>query len=119
MGLLLVRVLEELVRDGAGMNPLGHEVVQFVTKHAHDLRGQRIVQNLDHGLGVAAIGGGDGTLFDVLARAGTQCLDVGEKRFAGHWGLLVAGFYGWAADALRPGSEASRSEEWSCRGGIV
>jgi len=60
------------------------EIVQLVAQYADDLRGQGIVENLHNGRRIATIRRCDGAFLDVLASAGTQRLDVGEKRFPCH-----------------------------------
>ena len=53
--LLLVRVLEELLRDALGVEPARHEVVPLVAQHADELGRERLVQELEHGLAVGAV----------------------------------------------------------------
>jgi len=79
MGLLLAGVLEEFRGHGLRVDARGHVVVPLVAKHAHELGGERLVEKTEDGLAVAAIGGGDGALLDVAARAPAELLDVGEK----------------------------------------
>src|SRR5450631_2294185 len=90
MLLLLARVLQKLVRDRAGVDALGHEIMALVTQHADNLRRQRFVEKLDRGFGIAAVARGHRAFLDVLARALAQGLYVGEKWrvFDGCW--LVA-----------------------------
>src|SRR5207244_12488750 len=79
MGLLLAGMLEEFRGHGLGVDARGHVVVPLVAEHAHELGGGRLVEKTADGLAVAAIGGGDGALLDVAARAPAELLDVGEK----------------------------------------
>ena len=71
--------LASFLRDRLGVHALGHEVMAAIAQHAHDLGGERFVQQLHHGLAIGAIAGGDGTLLDVLACAGANGLDVGQE----------------------------------------
>jgi hypothetical protein len=77
--LLLVRVLEELLGHRLGVDARGHVVVALVAEHADELGGERLVEQAQDGLAIAAIGLGDGALLDVAARAAAELLDVGEK----------------------------------------
>ena len=79
MHLLLVRVLEELLGDGTGVDALGGEVVALVAQHAHQLGGEDLVQDRDHPLAVGGVGVGDRSLLDLLARATAERLDVGQE----------------------------------------
>ena len=80
VGLLLVRVLQELGRHGLGVDAARHEVVVPVAQHAHELGGERLVQHLDHLLAVGTVVLGDRALLDVAARLLAQGLHVGEGR---------------------------------------
>ena len=80
MALLLVRVLQELLRDRLGMDAVRHEIVAFVAEHADDLGREGLVQDPHDDLGVGAVALGNGAALDVLARAAADRLDVGQKR---------------------------------------
>src|SRR5262245_12135090 len=84
MGLLLVGVLEELLRHALGVDARGHEIVTSVPQHAYDLRRERLIEQPDHGAAVSPVAGGHGPILDVLPRALSKLLDVGEKWFLGH-----------------------------------
>ena len=56
----------------------------LVAQHADELRRQRLVEDLDHGLAVGLVARRDGALLDVLAGPLAQGLDVGEKRLVAH-----------------------------------
>ena len=77
--LLLVRVLQELGLDRFGVNSLRHEVVALVAQHAHDLGGERLVQDLAHRRRVGSVAGRDRAFLDVLARTLAQRLYVGQE----------------------------------------
>jgi hypothetical protein len=81
--LLLVRVLEELGRHRLRVDAGRHVEVPLVAQDAHDLGGQRLVQDLHDGLAVGLVAFRDGTVLDVLARPLPQRLDVGEE-LVGH-----------------------------------
>jgi len=76
VGLLLVRVLQELLGDRIGVDAGGHEVVALVAQHTDDLGGERFVEQLEDGITIRAITLGDRALLDVLPRALPQCFDV-------------------------------------------
>ena len=77
-------MLQELRGDRVGVDALGHEVVTLVAQHADDLRGQRLVEQLDHGLAVGPVSIGDRAFFDVLPRPATKLGDVGHERLVSH-----------------------------------
>ena len=70
--LLLVRVVEELLRDALRMNAARHEVVTPVAQHAHELGRERVVEQLEHDAAVGGIARRHRALVDVLARALAQ-----------------------------------------------
>ena len=72
--------------------PLRHEVVPLVAQDADDLGGERLVEELDHGLAVGPVARGDRALLDVLARACAERLDVGEERLGHAVPSLPGGF---------------------------
>src|SRR5471030_110998 len=78
--LLFAGVLRELVGHRLRVDARGHVVMALVAQHADDLGRQRVVQQLDGGVDVAAVGLGDGTLLDVFARPALDLFDVGEER---------------------------------------
>lgn len=49
-------VLQEFLRDRVGVDAAGHEVMPFVAQDAHQLGGQRFVQQLHHSGAVGLIG---------------------------------------------------------------
>ena len=77
--LLLVRVLEELVGHGLGVNARGHEVVALVAQHADDLGRQRLVENAHDRVAVRPIALGDRALLDVPARPRPKLLDIRQE----------------------------------------
>ncbi len=82
MLLLLLGMLEELGgRDLGAQAPRG-EMVLAIAQHAHDLGGERGLQQLDHLLPVGAVAVGDGPLHDMLARPFAQRLHIREPGFA-------------------------------------
>src|SRR5262245_21383430 len=93
VALLLVRVLEELGRDGLGMDAGRHEVVPLVPEHADDLGGQRFVQKLDHRLGVGAVTRRHRALADVLAGALPEGLDVRQEGLPAILALVLGHVY--------------------------
>jgi hypothetical protein len=84
MSLFLVRMVEKLLGHALRVNAPRHEVVAPVAQDAHELRRQRIVQQLEHDLAVRGIAGGDRAFIDVLPGALAQRRDVGKKRILRH-----------------------------------
>ena len=76
VALLFGRVLQELGGDRRGVDAVGHVVVPLVAQHAHQLGGERLVENLDHTLAVGAVVLGQWALFDVRSGVLAQSLDV-------------------------------------------
>src|SRR4030095_4961766 len=60
VGLLFLRVLEELLGDGLGVDAGGGEVVSAVAEDADDLGGKSGVEQLEDGVTVGGIAGGGG-----------------------------------------------------------
>ncbi len=75
--LLFESVLEELFARDFTADPLGRVVVRLVAKGAHDLRGQRLLQDVDHFANVLAEVTADRALFHVGAGALADLLDIG------------------------------------------
>src|ERR1700687_622307 len=99
--LFLACMFQKILWHGAGMNTLGHEIVALVSKHTDDLGRERFVEDLDRGLGVAAVTRRYGASLDVLARSLAQCFYVGEKRRVFH-GCSLVDVYVRQAKGLRP-----------------
>jgi hypothetical protein len=78
--LLLVGVLHELVGDGLVVDPGGHVVVPAVAQRADDLRRQRLVEQADGRLHVAAVRRRHRALHHVLPRAPLDLLHVHHER---------------------------------------
>ncbi len=81
--LLLVGVGQELLRHRLRVDTAGHEVVAAVAQHAHDLGGQRVVEQANHRLAIAAITLGHGAIENVLARAAPELLHVSQEGLLG------------------------------------
>jgi hypothetical protein len=78
VALLLVGMDQELGTHALPVDAARHEVVAPITQHAHDLGGQRFVQQLQHLASVGAVAGGHGTPFHVLAGLAAQGGDIGQ-----------------------------------------
>src|SRR5262249_43680933 len=78
--LLVLRVLEELRRHALGVDALRHEVMALVAQDAHDLGGERLVQQLHHRVAVGLVAGRHGAARDVLSGPAAQLLDIGQER---------------------------------------
>ncbi|MNI72323.1 hypothetical protein D3C73_1282570 [compost metagenome] len=81
--LFLRSVLGEFRGHRFGVQSTGHEVVALVAQHTDDFRGQRFVQQFQHGFAVCAIGVRDGAGLDVLACLGADRLHVHVEWAAG------------------------------------
>ncbi|MNT88039.1 hypothetical protein D3C72_2285330 [compost metagenome] len=75
---------QEFIGDALRVRPLGHVIVSAIAQHADDFGGQRVVEQLQHGIAIRGIAGGHGAIIDVLAGALAQRLDVCEERLVGH-----------------------------------
>jgi len=100
MLLLLARMLFELLLDGLRMDAGRHEVVELIAKNAHELGGERLVQNPDRLCAIELIVGGDRPFGDVLARPVAKRLDLLRM---GHRSVS---------------SCPRRSRRWNARGGL-
>src|SRR5262249_48337464 len=89
MGLLFAGVLKKLGLDRLRIDAFGHVVMPFVAQHAHDLGGQRFVEQLQHRVAVGVVAGSDRAVFHVLARPVSYGLDVGNKAL----GFLVGSIH--------------------------
>src|SRR6185369_1599009 len=63
------------------MNSSGHEVVAFVAQNAHELAGQRLVENRNDLLPIGVVGGGNGPCAHLFARANPNLSGVDSKGF--------------------------------------
>jgi len=90
MFLLLIGMFEELIGRQAGFEAGSHVVVALVAQVAHQLRGQRIVEQLNHGFAVGRIALGYRAILDVLARALAQGLFVTQLNVTHQGFLFVA-----------------------------
>ena len=77
--LLFLSMLAELRRHGSRMNTRGHEVMKLVAQHTHELGRQRLVQNADSLLPVEPVVFGHRTVFDLLARPGSDLFNVFQE----------------------------------------
>src|SRR5882762_11189930 len=77
-------MLQKLGRHTLRVDSRSHEIMTFVTQHTNDFRRQCFVQYFDDGLAVRTVTLGHRALFNMLARAFAQGLDVSKKWFVGH-----------------------------------
>src|SRR5207248_584220 len=112
-------VLQELGLGVAGIHALRREVVPLVAQVADQFGGEYLVEDLDYALAVGAVGVGDRTLVDVLARPLAKCLHVGKE--VAHvqrpsssvgWWLMSAS---WTPSTWRA-RPASQQPEWPDEG---
>src|SRR6202035_842953 len=75
-----VRVLEELLGHGLGVNARGHVIVAAVSQHADDFRRQNLIQYADHRFAVGLVGGRDRSPLHVLTGTPAKFLNVGYER---------------------------------------
>ena len=80
--LLLVRMLQELGRHGLGVDAARHVVCLLVAQDADDLGRERLVQEAEDGVELAAVTGGHGPLRMCLRARATDRLEVGQEILA-------------------------------------
>src|SRR5712692_9258495 len=101
VALFVVCVLQKFGRDAFSMNSRSHEIMALVAQHANNLRRQSFVQQLHDRLSIRPISFSDRALFDVLARAFAQSLDVSQKWFLRHDVTPQLSFGIWERTILR------------------
>lgn len=79
---LFVGMFLEFIGNGASVHARRHEEMVHVTEHAHDLRGECLVEYFNRLVLVTLVGRGDRTVFNLLHCTLTDFFDVFNK--AGH-----------------------------------
>jgi hypothetical protein len=82
MSLFFLGVLEKLRSYGFGIKAASHVVMALVAQNADDLSGERLVKDADYCLAIAAVSLSDSSVFDVLAGAPADLLDIADERAA-------------------------------------
>ncbi len=86
MTLFVGRVLKELGRGSRSVHADRRVVVALITKHAHEFCREHLIEDIDNALDVVAVGGCHCAPVHLLARVGTDPVEV-EREFV-HSGVL-------------------------------
>ena len=78
--LFLCGMLAEFDRHSGRMDACGHEIVKLVAQDADEFGGQRLVQNANGLCTVQLVVFGESAIFNLLARAISNLLDIFQKR---------------------------------------
>src|SRR6185312_15569718 len=76
--LFFLRVLQELILDGVGVDSRGHEIMEAIAQHAHQLGSECFVEDGDGLLFVETVVRGHSTLGDLAAGAVTDLLKLAQ-----------------------------------------